>query len=340
MPIKTKVDKIIGSMGSISIQDFIELSNFDNEGFYNLEENSKISKDGHFITSPEITSLFGYSLCNQFMTAFNNPSKVHLLELGPGNGTLTNDILNYLNKQNIKISQISFLEKSKYFKENIKKNLSYEVNFLDHITSLSINNDEILFIYSNEFFDAISSKQYVFRNNNFYEIKIIKKNSEYKIVYEDTILSEYLKKFYSEYSFKNDDILEHSNILMNFLEDLNFILKNNFFFTATDYGYQKLPKESTLRLISNHQPIKLFDKFENVDYSFGVNFELIKKVFKKFNPKFISQKELIEIFLPEEFKNTTEESILKAKKILNSDIFFNMGSSFSNISFFSKRQKK
>ena len=41
MPIKTKVDKIIRSMGSISIQDFIELSNFDSEGFYNLDEKSK-----------------------------------------------------------------------------------------------------------------------------------------------------------------------------------------------------------------------------------------------------------------------------------------------------------
>jgi NADH dehydrogenase [ubiquinone] 1 alpha subcomplex assembly factor 7 len=333
MPIKTKIDKIISSMGSISIQDFIELSNFDNEGFYNLDEKSKISKGGHFITSPEITPLFGYSLCNQFIDAYNDPSKVHLLELGPGNGTLTKDILTYLNKQKIKINQISFLEKSNYFKKNIKENLSYEVKFIDNITNLSISDDEILFIYSNEFFDAISSKQYFFRDNSFYEIRIIKKNSEYKIVYEDTILSEYLKNIYSEYNFKNGDILEHSNTLMNYLEDLKFILKNNFFFTATDYGYQKLPKKSTLRLISNHQPIKLFDKFENVDYSFGVNFELIKKVFKKFNPKIISQKDLIENFLPEEFKNTTDNATLKAKKILNSEIFFNMGSSFSNISF-------
>ncbi len=336
MPIKTKVDKIIKSIGSISIQDFIELSNFDNEGFYNLNEKSKISKNGHFITSPEITPLYGYSLCKQFTDVYSNPSKVHLLELGPGNGTLTKDIFNYLNKQNITISRISFLEKSSYFKENIKKKLSYDINFLDHIKDLSINNDEILFIYSNEFFDAISSKQYVFSDKNFYEIRITKKNGEYTIIYEYTALSDYLKNFYSEYSFKNGDILEHSGILLNYLEDLNSILKKNFFFTATDYGYQKLPKKSTLRIISNHQPIKLFDKFENVDYSFGVNFELIKKVFNKFNPNFMSQKELIKNFLPEEFKNTTEESTLKAKKILSTDIFFDMGSSFNNISFFSK----
>ena len=239
MSIKTKVDKIIKSMGSISIQDFIELSNFDDEGFYSLDEKSKISNKGHFITSPEITPLYGYSLCNQFINAFNNPEKVHLLELGPGNGTLTKDILKYLNKLNIQISQISLLEKSSYFIEKIKNNLSYKINFIDYISSLSIKSDEVLFVYSNEFFDAISSKQFVFKNDKFYEIKITKKNDRYLMVNESTILSEYLKNFYSEYFFKNGDILEHSNILLHFLEDLKLILKKNFFFTATDYGYSK-----------------------------------------------------------------------------------------------------
>ena len=86
MSIKTKIDKIIKSLGSISIQDFVELSNFDDEGFYNLKDVSKISKKGHFITSPEITPLFGLCLCNQFLQTFKNTKKVHLLELGPGNG--------------------------------------------------------------------------------------------------------------------------------------------------------------------------------------------------------------------------------------------------------------
>ena len=71
MPIKTKVDKIIRSTGSISIQDFIELSNFDNEGFYNLEENSKYQKMGillhrqklhHFLAIAYVTSLLLLSI--------------------------------------------------------------------------------------------------------------------------------------------------------------------------------------------------------------------------------------------------------------------------------------
>jgi len=62
MSIQAKIDQAIHHLGSISIQDFIEISNFDNEGFYNKKENEKISRMGHFITSPEITPLFGYTL--------------------------------------------------------------------------------------------------------------------------------------------------------------------------------------------------------------------------------------------------------------------------------------
>ena len=83
MSIQAKIDQVIHQLGSISIQDFIEISNFDQEGFYNKKENEKISEKGHFITSPEITPLFGYTLCNQFLNKFPNTKKVQLIELGP-----------------------------------------------------------------------------------------------------------------------------------------------------------------------------------------------------------------------------------------------------------------
>ncbi len=336
MSIQTKVDNIIKTLGSINIQDFIELSNFDDEGFYNLKNVSKISKNGHFITSPEITPLFGYSLCNQFLQAFKNISKVHLLELGPGNGTLLHDIYKYLSNQNIEITQISILEKSKYFKRKIKDKNLFEINFLNDLSDLKVNSDEILFVYSNEFFDAISSKQYVFENKDFNEIKITKIDNSYTLINESSLLSKFLKDYYSEYDFQNGDILEHSNYLVSLLQDLKSILKNKFFFTATDYGYDKLPKKSTLRLISRHQPVALFDKFDDVDYSFGVNFELIMKTFEKFDPVIISQENLIKTFLPKNFHNNDDTESLKAIEIISGKSFSNMGRLFKNISFYLK----
>ncbi len=336
MPIKTKIDKTIDTLGSISIQDFVELSNFDEEGFYNLNEESKISNKGHFITSPEISSLFGYSLCNQFLRVFRNSKKVHLLELGPGNGTLIKDIQRFLTNQKIEISQISVLERSSYFKKKMVNEMSSNIKFLNSLLDLSVNDDETLFVYCNEFFDAISAKQYIFKDQEFYEIKVAKNNDKYRLIYEGSLISNFLKNYYSKYSFENGDILEHSNLLVNYLEDLRSILKNNFFVTATDYGYKKLPKKSTLRLISNHQHVRLFDKFESVDYSFGVNFELISNTFKEFKPILLSQSDLIKFFLPQDFKDKGDKKIIRAIDLISGKKFSNLGTSFINISFFSK----
>ncbi len=336
MSIKTKIDKIIKSLGSISIQDFVELSNFDDEGFYNLKDVSKISKKGHFITSPEITPLFGLCLCNQFLQTFKNTKKVHLLELGPGNGTLLKDIYNYLTHQYIDVTQISAFEKSTFFKEKIKKEFPHSINFLNNLSDIMLKKNEILFVYSNEFFDAISSKQYVFKNEEFNEIKITKKDDEYMLISESTLLSSYLKNYYSNYNFLDGDILEHSSILIDILGDLKNILKENFFFSAMDYGYNKLPKKSTLRLISNHQPINLFDKFDNVDYSFGVNFELIIDNFGKFNPILIKQRDLINNFIPKSFIKENDSEITKAIEIISGKSFSDMGNSFNHISFYFK----
>ena len=93
MSIQTKIDTIIKSVGSINIQDFVELSNFDKtSGFYNKPNFEKIGTSGQFITSPEISSLFSIAITNQFLKEFPKVKNVNLFELGPGNGLLSMDI--------------------------------------------------------------------------------------------------------------------------------------------------------------------------------------------------------------------------------------------------------
>ena len=76
MSVQQKIDLAIRASGSISIQDFVEISNFSKkDGFYNSEEIQKIGKKGHFITSPEISSLFGICLTNQFLSSISSYKK-------------------------------------------------------------------------------------------------------------------------------------------------------------------------------------------------------------------------------------------------------------------------
>ena len=335
MSVQQKIDLAIRTFGSISIQDFVEISNFSKEvGFYNSEEIQKIGNKGHFITSPEISSLFGKCLTNQFLSIFSQVKKVHLIEFGPGNGYLTLDILHYLKSKKIEVQKISILEKSDYFTKEIKKKIPFAEVF-DDFHNVKINPDITTFIYSNEFFDAFGSKQYIYQNKKFNEIKITKIDNEYKLVYEENLISTHLKEKYSNYDFEEKDILEHSILIDNLLLQLKEKLNKNFFFSTTDYGYLKLPRKSTLRLISNHQKVNLFEEFENIDYSFGVNFEYLKDNFMNFKPKVISQKELFENFLNENTYFEYKDMVNKIIDILGSSHFENMGNHFLNISFYS-----
>ncbi len=334
MSIQTKIDTIINSVGSINIQDFVEISNFDRDsGFYNKSDIEKIGKDGQFITSPEISSLFSIALANQFLKEFPKVKNVNLLELGPGNGLLTIDICNYLKSIQINVKNITLLERSDYFKGKIFERSKVKVNFIENIYDYEIDNEDTVFIYSNEFFDAFGSKQFVFNNGNFNEIKISKVNNKYFLIQDSVAISEELKDSYSKYKFKNNDILEHSNLILNVLSDIQNLNCKNYFFTTTDYGYTKLPLKSTLRLLSSHKKLDLFDKFENVDYSFGVNFELLRDFFISKNPKIINQKDLIDNNLPNEYLKSSNKNIKEIIELISGEKFNDMGRVFLNLSF-------
>ena len=218
MSIQTKIDTIIKSVGSINIQDFVELSNFDKtSGFYNKPNIDKIGTSGQFITSPEISSLFSIAITNQFLKEFPKVKNVNLFELGPGNGLLSMDIYHYLKSKNINVNDLTLLEKSEYFREKISEKSQVKANFIENIYDYKIDNGDVVFIYSNEFFDAIGSKQFIYNNGNFNEIKISKNNDEYLLIKDSTIISRELLNYYSSYNFKDNDILEHSNLILNIL---------------------------------------------------------------------------------------------------------------------------
>ncbi len=334
MSLQTKIDTIIKSVGSINIQDFVELSNFDKiSGFYNKPNIEKIGKSGQFITSPEISSLFSIAITNQFLKEFPEVKNVNLFELGPGNGLLSMDIYYYLKSKNINVNDVTLFEKSDYFIEKISEKSEVKVNFIKNLYDYKIDNEDLVFIYSNEFFDAIGSKQFIYNNGNFNEIKISKNNDEYLLIKDSTIISKELLNYYSSYKFKDNDILEHSNLILNILSDIQKLECKKYFFTTTDYGYTKLPFKSTLRLLSNHKKLNLFDKFENVDYSFGVNFELLNNFFLKNNPSIIYQKDLILNNLPIEYLKSSDKNIREMIDLISGKKFGSMGTSFLNLSF-------
>ena len=85
------------SKNYIDLETFLDLVLYDNEhGFYTKinEKENLIGRDGHFVTGPEISQMFGELFCLCLLDVFKklNFKTLNLVELGPGKGTLMFDI--------------------------------------------------------------------------------------------------------------------------------------------------------------------------------------------------------------------------------------------------------
>ncbi|MDA1284053.1 MAG: SAM-dependent methyltransferase [Proteobacteria bacterium] len=328
MSVQQEINRVLNAFQKISIQDFVQISNFhETSGFYNHEEEDKIGIKGHFITSPEISSLFGIALFNQFFNKNPGIKKVHLLELGPGNGYLTYDIIEQMNNNGIEILSTTFLEKSSYFTKQLQKfNKLPNFSIISDINDFSIEDEFIVFIYSNEFLDAFGHKQYIYKNNKFSEIFITKEKNRYLLSALSSIPSDYIKKDFEFIVFKENDILEHSSLIDFFIQNLHSKI-NKFFFTTNDYGYSR---KSSLRALREHKKINLFESFEGVDYSFSVDFSRLKKLFYPHNSEIVSQSDFIKKYTSSFFNNSTDVKNKIIKDLLTGSEDGQMGLVFKN----------
>ncbi len=95
-PLTKEIASRIKIKGPITISEFMFLVLQHPEHGYYTSKGEKIGERGDFTTSPEISQMFGELICVWFYTVWESigsPSTVHLVEMGPGKGTLMADLL-------------------------------------------------------------------------------------------------------------------------------------------------------------------------------------------------------------------------------------------------------
>nr|CAD2181713.1 unnamed protein product [Meloidogyne enterolobii]CAD2204699.1 unnamed protein product [Meloidogyne enterolobii] len=143
-------------------------------GYY--AQKAKIFGDGEgdFITSPELTQVFGeligaWLLNELHMTGWEGPW--NLVELGPGSGALMVDVLNVLNKLksdnklNVYLIEKSaqLIKQQKQIFEQQLLNKQISINWFDSIEDIP---EGFTIFISNEFFDALPIHQFVRNKEN------------------------------------------------------------------------------------------------------------------------------------------------------------------------------
>ena len=274
----------------IPFDKFIDIALYHKKTGYYMKKNP-FGKDGDFITAPNISILFSEMLaiwCIAFWEHLGYPKKINIIELGAGNGEMMYQMIKVFERFNKfrESSNYFILEKSQFLKKIQKKKLnSHKITWLNSINKLK--NGPNIFL-ANEFFDALPIKQFIKKNNKWYE-KSIKKNNINKFEFVNVITNiKNLEKKIEINLSKNQKIIEFSPLTYDYL---NIISKKINTFQGglliVDYGYLKKKMRDSLQSIYKHKFNNILDNFSKSDITYNLNFFLLKKIVKKLNLKVV-----------------------------------------------------
>ncbi len=239
-------------------------------GFFNTDV-VRSSKEGDFLTSPEVSEYFGLIIANFINEKIKDG---HILEVGAGTGSLAEEIVKNVDKK------LYLLENSTTALANLKNK-----KFQAEEKPEQFSDKKIDIIYMNELLDNVPCSIGVHKDNKWYE-KIINTNKE-KFEYDLAEIREENYEWIKKYNLQPMEGVEleiqlNSEKLLN-----NFIdIFNPKYFLIFDYGYEykdrdKKPYESLIRTYKEHhlssEPLELPGE---TDITYDVNFTFVEKYFE------------------------------------------------------------
>lgn len=300
----------------MKISTLIEKSLFDDKNGYYKTKNP-IGKSSDFITSPEISQIFGELVAVYLLhVASNSKNQISLVEMGAGRGTWFKDILQTINKlaQKNNPQALDFLNRTQFHiieinpilqkiqQQNLQNfTIKWHKNFDDFLEE---KNGEIFFI-SNELFDCFAIDQYVKINEGWCERlvsftdKKTLENPQFFLEKFDPKTNNFVEEKLGKFLSQNAPlkaVFEYSESAQKFMKKLcEAINKAGGIAINFDYGYSEYEFANTLQALKNHQKIPFFSGLVDSDITAHVDFLALDKIVKNFelDSSLVTQEEFL-----------------------------------------------
>ena len=280
--------KFFNKKKSLPIDKFFQNVLYDkNNGYYATKQ--PFGGEGDFITAPKISNLFSEIIAIWIITAwqvFGKPKEFNVIELGPGDGSLTKVLIQVFKKfpEFNEAKKIYLYETSSFLKKIQKRNI--ENNEVKWIRTFNYINKGPVIFFGNEFLDSIPIKQFKRKKGKLFE-KYYVLNKNNKIT--ETFKIAPKKDFLNINSYKSLRKLKFIEFPKYGFNELNKIIKKisqvKGCLLLIDYGYIKPSNKNTLQSVINHKKNNLLNNLGDADVTSHVNFQLLNEFFLKKNLK-------------------------------------------------------
>lgn len=282
--LKTKICELISLSGPMRVSTFMTLALSDpDNGYYKTAK--PFGKDGDFITAPEISQMFGELIgvwVIESWQALKQPSSFTLYELGPGRGTLMQDLLRTvktLSPDTYQAANIVMVETSPKLADQQQQKLAAHGNKIDWVDDFNAVGKGPLIVIANEFLDALPIDQFIKADGNWHErlIATDDKDNLMFITGNNLLDKTHLPQKYLD--LPDGAILELAPMRLQFVENVLEqlkVLKGSALFI--DYGSAGLPFGDTLQAVSKHEFSNIFASPGNHDLTSHVDFSSLQVI--------------------------------------------------------------
>ena len=317
-----KINKLFFKKKSMPLDSFLDKVLYHrNFGYY--QNKNPFGEKGDFITSPNISNLFGEMITIwlvSFWEKLKKPNKINFIEMGPGNGDLCLTMLRSLKNfpQIYKSINIILYERSKTLRKIQKNRIhSKRVKWIKKLSE--IKGGPVIF-FGNEFLDALPIKQFKKINGKLFE-KYVEMNKNSVNFFFKKSIKKAAKKIKNFNIIKNNDIIEYPEYGFKELELVcSKIKKFNGGALFIDYGYIKERNLDTLQSVIRHKFNDIEQNIGEADITSLVNFKLYREYFNMRNltvDKIITQSEFLQkMGIMERFKILSNKLSNKEKSNL------------------------
>ena len=184
-PLEAELKSLIQKSGPMPVWRYMELClSHPKHGYYVSRD--PLGREGDFITSPEVSQMFGELVGLWAAAAWNamgTPMQVNLIELGPGNGTMMSDALRAIRvlPPFYQAADVHLVEINPVLREKQKKALASKKTITWHNRLDDVPQGPAI-ILANEFFDVLPIHQMVKKATGWHE-RTVELDAAGKLVY-------------------------------------------------------------------------------------------------------------------------------------------------------------
>ncbi|WP_342360696.1 class I SAM-dependent methyltransferase [Terrarubrum flagellatum] len=280
-PLHRRIVELIRRDGPIGLDRYMELCLADPEhGYYMTRQ--PFGARGDFITSPDISQMFGELIGVWMATvwrAMGAPAEIHLVELGPGRGTLMSDALRALRALPgmTNAARVHLVETSPTLREMQQAALVGAPAPISWHETIDALPRAPLIIVANEFFDALPIRQYL-RNEDGWRERRIGCDDEGRLQFTPGELTEITGRDEAP----PGAIMETSPTSLAIIESLSTrLVADGGAALFIDYGHAFDGLGDTLQAMKAHQYVDVFSTPGEADLTAHVNFAALGEAARK-----------------------------------------------------------